>query len=105
MKTIRNAMLQPKKSSPPFPEEEILSMLKEIKEDCRVLRARMVSLESWMSAISRGKELSKSHAFAKNMDDLEDRINPTISIIPTSHSRYLPVLESKSSSDCENEEM
>lgn len=58
--------------------QEILKLLQQIKEECRVLRNRMVSLESWMAAMSKGKDLNKSHSFAKDVSAIRKRITPTL---------------------------
>lgn len=59
-------------------EDEILGYLVKISEDVRSLRARMVSLESWMAALSKGKDLPAYHTFAKNITNLADRLHPTM---------------------------
>lgn len=68
------------KKAPTQDYEDILLLLNEIKRDVKTLRNRMVSLESWMAALSKGKELDKSHAFAKDISALNDRLEPTILI-------------------------
>ena len=77
----RNAILRnTQKSNEKHTQEQILEALLEIKENCRILRARMVSLESWMAALSKGKDLDESHTFAKDLAALKEAIEPTILI-------------------------
>ena len=78
MKTEINAFKQ--KCDKPDNSEEIMTLLNEIKKDVKSLRTRMVSLESWMAALSKGKNLDKSHAFAKDINDLKNILEPTICI-------------------------
>ncbi len=60
--------------------ENLMIELRSIKEDCRILRARMISIESWIAALSKGKDIDKSHAFAKDIIELKNRINPMVEI-------------------------
>lgn len=70
---------------------EIHESLNEIKEDTRILKARMVSLESWMAALSKGKDLHRSHTFAKDITDLHKRLNPPAISIDHCNQNISPV--------------
>lgn len=55
--------------------------LDKISEDLRIVKSRLVSIESWLAALSKDKNLSKSHTFAKNIEDLSERISPTVEVV------------------------
>lgn len=100
MKTERNASLRSNanQENDRILQEHILDTLLIIKEDCRVLRARMVSLESWMAALSKGKNLDESHAFAKNIKALKQELEEeTISVYSASD---FPIKTLSITNDC-----
>ena len=60
--------------------------IRELSKDIKSLKNRLTSIESWLAALSKGKDLHSSFAFAKDMTDLAERKNPTIQIGDKSES-------------------
>ena len=60
--------------------EDIPTYMREILQEIRSLKSRMISLESWMAALSRGKNLHESRTFAKDITDLSERLSPTLDL-------------------------
>jgi hypothetical protein len=60
--------------------EDFLIEIQSLYSEMRKINLRLTSMESWLAAISTGKNLSKSHAFAQNLGNLAERITPTLEI-------------------------
>jgi hypothetical protein len=56
--------------------EQVLKAIRGMEQSMKDVKNRLISVESWLAALSKGKDLHQSHSFAKNIEGIKQRMQP-----------------------------